>query len=222
VQQSPFWEGNIPSASQEILLTLWNPNVHCQILHAWLKCIFANLHPHPSWYRYGRQQWSVKSPCRYSDIMAKNLRNPCVLFPVLPEHCKFYLFILVIGWDYVCETAPNGRSDHPQMTWMYAPHWSNTNWQRGIEVFYEKPVSVIFLFITNPTKLFWDWMWVFTVRKTATDLLGLAKMLRQPGAFRIFPNLPVTIMLILYTLHSTKMRSPWIKRNCGFRTQLSA
>jgi len=42
-------------------------------------------------------------------------------------------------------------------------------------------------------------MWTLTVRKTAIDLLGLAKMLRQPGVFRIYPNSPCTMMLILYS-----------------------
>jgi hypothetical protein len=46
------------------------------------------------------------------------------------------------------------------------------------------------------------------MRKTVIDLLGLAKMLREPGVFRIFPNSPFTTMLILCTLHSKNMRSP--------------
>jgi hypothetical protein len=55
------------------------------------------------------------------------------------------------------------------------------------------------------------------VRKTAIDLLSLAKMLIQPGVFRILPNSPFTIMLVLQTLEALEA-----KEAVGLKKQLSA
>ena len=50
MEQSPFWEANRFSASQEIPCILWNPKFHCHLSLSWIRSI-QSMPPHPTSWR---------------------------------------------------------------------------------------------------------------------------------------------------------------------------